>query len=279
MERDDLFSEPAKILPEEKTVSSAESFRTRPLAARMRPRNLDEYIGQTHILAPGQLLRRAIEADRIQSLIFYGPPGTGKTHTIHYLASTLPEHTTLIIAAEECGSLGRYFALARVLQPSMIVIEDVDLIARHRGDSYHEGTMLNVLLNEMDGLREDADVLVVLTTNRPEKLEPALAQRPGRIDQAIEFPLPDETGRAKLLKLYACGLSFSDELAELIVARTSGTSAAFIKELMRRAAQFSFRAGKRWEIGQRGTGWCSPGDAVPGRVAEHEIAGRIECGI
>jgi putative ATPase len=58
-----------------------------PLAARMRPRTLDEYAGQTHILAPGQLLRRAIEADRIQSLIFYGPPGTGKTTLAQIIAS------------------------------------------------------------------------------------------------------------------------------------------------------------------------------------------------
>src|SRR5258708_34407764 len=52
----------------------------------MRPRNLDEYAGQSHILAPGQLLRRAIEADRIQSLIFYGPPGTGKTSLAQIIA-------------------------------------------------------------------------------------------------------------------------------------------------------------------------------------------------
>src|SRR5208337_3145691 len=57
-----------------------------PLAARMRPRNLSEIAGQTHILAPGQLLRRAIEADRIQSLIFYGPPGTGKTSLAQIIA-------------------------------------------------------------------------------------------------------------------------------------------------------------------------------------------------
>src|SRR5438034_6137387 len=54
---------------------------------------------------------------------------------------------------------------------------------------------LNKLLNEMDGLREDADVIFILTTNRPDQLEPALASRPGRIDQAIEFPLPDEQDR------------------------------------------------------------------------------------
>ena len=52
----------------------------------MRPRNLDEFAGQKHILAPGQLLRRAIEADRIQSLIFYGPPGTGKTSLAQIIA-------------------------------------------------------------------------------------------------------------------------------------------------------------------------------------------------
>src|ERR1041385_7406284 len=52
----------------------------------MRPRNLEEYVGQTHILAPGQLLRRAIEADRFQSLIFFGPPGTGKTSLAQIIA-------------------------------------------------------------------------------------------------------------------------------------------------------------------------------------------------
>ena len=65
--------------------------------------------------------------------------------------------------------------------------------------------MLNKLLNEMDGLKEDADILFILTTNRPEALEAALTSRPGRIDQAIEFPLPDEEGREKLIRLYSQG--------------------------------------------------------------------------
>lgn len=178
-----------------------------------------------------------------KGLLFYGPPGTGKTHTIHYLASQLPGHTTLLIAAEQTAALGAYFALARVLQPSMIVIEDVDLIARARAGNFSENTLLNSLLNEMDGLREDADIIVMLTTNRPDQLEPALASRPGRVDQAIEFPLPDESGRTKLVELYSCGLKLDDALRELVVNRTKGASAAFIKELMRRSAQFNFEAG------------------------------------
>ena len=85
----DLFSlDQAK--PDSGMDSSGEpspSHKYQPLAARMRPRTLGEYVGQGHILAPGKLLRRAIEADRIQSLIFFGPPGTGKTSLAQIIAN------------------------------------------------------------------------------------------------------------------------------------------------------------------------------------------------
>jgi hypothetical protein len=175
-----------------------------------------------------------------KGLLLYGPPGTGKTHTIHYLASQLKNHTTLLITAEQVGLLDEYMQLARFLQPAMIVIEDVDLIARARASMRNvcEEVLLNRLLNEMDGLREEASVLFILTTNQPEQLEVALASRPGRIDQAIEFPLPDEEGRRKLVHLYSRGMTLGDELVETVVRKTKGASAAFIKELMRRSAQF-----------------------------------------
>src|SRR5439155_11280596 len=87
MTRDDLFASPASSDETEPAAAEATgSFRHQPLAARMRPRTLDEFSGQTHLLGPGQLLRRAIEADRIQSLIFYGPPGTGKTSLAQVIA-------------------------------------------------------------------------------------------------------------------------------------------------------------------------------------------------
>jgi len=115
------------------------------------------------------------------------------------------------------------FLSSRILRRnSLIVIEDVDLIARKREEMYGpcDESLLNKLLNEMDGLREDAAVLFVLTTNRPEHLEAALASRPGRIDQAIEFPLPDDQGRRRLIRLYACGLTLSGNVMELVVKKT-----------------------------------------------------------
>src|SRR5882724_7938330 len=84
MPADDLFSEPLNARV--KAPSSPQGQPHQPLAARMRPRDLAEFVGQSHILGPGQLLRRAIEADRIQSLIFYGPPGTGKTSLAQIIA-------------------------------------------------------------------------------------------------------------------------------------------------------------------------------------------------
>lgn len=180
-----------------------------------------------------------------KGLLFYGPPGTGKTHNIHYLATRLPQHTTLLITAEEVGLLEHYFQLARFLQPSILVIEDADLIARarERMNGSSEEVLLNKLLNEMDGLREDAEILFILTTNRPDQIESALAARPGRIDQAIEFPLPDDDGRRQLARLYACGLEMSPTVLERIVHKTDGASAALIKELMRRGAQFLLESG------------------------------------
>ena len=125
------------------------------------------------------------------------------------------------------------------------MLEDVDLIARERTamDNPCQESLLNKLLNEMDGLQEDAEIVFLLTTNRPDELEEALAARPGRVDQVIEFPLPDRHGREKLVRLYSRAISVADELVELVVHRTEGVSASFIKELMRRSMQFRLATG------------------------------------
>ena len=126
-----------------------------------------------------------------------------------------------------------------MLEPATVILEDVDLIAEDRARQ-HPACMpiLFELLNQMDGLAEDSDVLFVLTTNRPEVLEPALAARPGRIDLAIEVPLPDADGRRRLFSLYAQGLRVAVPF-DPWVRRTEGVSGAFIRELLRKAALYA----------------------------------------
>ena len=196
-------------------------------------RNVIRFVDQRAALAEHGVMAK-------KGVLFYGPPGTGKTHTIRYLAHALKSHTTFLMAAEQVALLDEYMALVRLLQPSILVMEDVDLIARERTMMHGpcEESLLNKLLNEMDGLREDAEVLFILTTNRPRMLEPALASRPGRIDQAIEFPMPDEDGRRQLIRLYARNIALPDELVAQIARKTERASGAFIKELMRRSLQF-----------------------------------------
>lgn len=87
MAQADLFTGASETAGQPPNTPAVPSQGYQPLAARLRPRRLEEIVGQTHILGPGQLLRRSIEADRIQSVIFYGPPGTGKTTLAQVIAS------------------------------------------------------------------------------------------------------------------------------------------------------------------------------------------------
>jgi hypothetical protein len=184
------------------------------------------------LLAAGRHLKRG--------LLLHGPPGTGKTLTAMYLVGRMPGRTTLVLSGNSYGLISPTCELARNLQPSMIILEDVDLVAEERGmAALGENPLLFELLNEMDGLAEDADVIFALTTNRPDLLEPALAARPGRVDQATEIPLPDAECRRRLISLYGEGLDLRLEAVDEVVARTEDTSASFIKELLRRATLFA----------------------------------------
>lgn len=97
-----------------------------PLAARMRPRTLDEFIGQGHILGPGRLLRRAIQADQLSSLIFYGPPGTGKTTLARIIANTTHAH---------------FIALNAVLSGVKDIRESIE-VARNKRGMFGQKTIL-----------------------------------------------------------------------------------------------------------------------------------------
>jgi putative ATPase len=129
MARDDLFRKPAETRPD--NSPAPDISKNQPLAARMRPRNLDEFAGQTHILAPGQLLRRAIEADRIQSLIFFGPPGTGKTSLAQIIArQTKSKFERLSGVESNVADMRRVLAgasnrLENTGQPTILFIDEI----------------------------------------------------------------------------------------------------------------------------------------------------------
>lgn len=246
------------------SLEASESFNG--LAARTLTVHFREAMGEDELILP-TVVRAALERHIVdfaanrrrlvelgqsgrKGVLLYGPPGTGKTHTVRYLAQRLSDHTTFLVTAEQVGLIDVYFRLARLFAPSMLVLEDADLIARQRESmaSACDQVLLNRLLNEMDGLRRDAEILVVMTTNRPEVLEEALLQRPGRIDHAIEVPVPDADCRARLIRLYGKGLSMAAGEVDALVARTSGVTASFIKELARRLAQHSIEAGRAGSI-------------------------------
>lgn len=184
---------------------------------------------QTEALkAHGQHLKRG--------LLLYGPPGTGKTHTVRYLLSRAPECTVFVLSGVAMiRFLRATTSLARRLAPSIVVVEDVDLIAQDRTRSMDGNPVLFELLNEMDGIGSEADVTFVLTTNRVETMEAALTERPGRIDLAVEVPKPDAECRERLLRLYARATTLNLPHADEVVAATEGVTASFIKELVRRA--------------------------------------------
>ncbi len=181
------------------------------------------------LLAAGQHLKRG--------LLLYGPPGTGKTHTTRYLVQRMEGYTRLLLTGRSLGAIGEVTTLARALAPAVVVLEDVDLVAEDRSFGPSSSPVLFDLLDAMDGAATDADLLFLLTTNRADLLEPALAARPGRVDVAVEIGLPDADARRRLLVLYGrtVPLALDEDDIAAAVERTEGVTASFLKELIRRA--------------------------------------------
>jgi ATPase family associated with various cellular activities (AAA)/AAA+ lid domain len=225
-------------------------------------------ISRAQIVLPAGVLERverqtvgfAAHADRLRAasrhlrrgLLLHGPPGTGKTLTAMYIVGRMPGRTTILLTGEALGLIEPSVTLARVLQPSLVILEDVDLIAEERTEqSVGTNAVLFELLNQMDGLADDADVIFLLTSNRPELLEPALASRPGRIDQPVEIPLPDADCRRRLFSLYSAGMRVEADDLDGLVERTRGVTGAFIRELLRKAALFAADEGDELVVRDR----------------------------
>jgi hypothetical protein len=191
---------------------------------------------ERHVVGPATRAERLKElgVHLKRGLLLHGPPGTGKTHTVRYLMGRLRECTVIVLSGTSLRFIEPAAALARRLTPSVLVVEDVDLVATDRSFSPSGNPLLFTLLDAMDGVAADADVTFVLTTNRAADLETALVERPGRIDLAVEIPRPDVHGRRLLFDLYRGTAAVTADL-EPAVALTDGATASAIKELMRRA--------------------------------------------
>lgn len=181
---------------------------------------------RAHLQSHGQHLKRGV--------LLYGPPGTGKTHTVRYLLASSPGTTAVLLSGGALAHIHTAAKVARAHQPAIVVLEDCDLVADDRSFGVGPKPLLFEVLDALDGLDADADVAFVLTTNRVEDLEIALAQRPGRVDLAAEIPLPDGDGRLALLRLYGRHL-FGEDAMAAAADRSEGTTASFAKELIRRA--------------------------------------------
>lgn len=212
--------------------------------------NRDELVLPDVILADIErhVIEVATHRDRLQragqhlkrGVLLYGPPGTGKTHTVRYLLSRLHTVTAFVLSGQALQFIGQACGIARVLQPSIVILEDIDLIAGDRSfGPIGTNPLLFEVLNQIDGLGDDVDVTFVLTTNRVDILERALAERPGRVDAAIEIAAPDEAGRRRLFRLYGALLgigSLEDQELGDAVDATDSRTATYIREVVRRAA-------------------------------------------
>lgn len=138
MEGDLFNAKPEKFSSQE--FQEMEIASRAPLAARMRPESLEEYVGQTHVLAPGKLLRRAIEADRIQSLIFFGPPGVGKTSLAMLIARQTKQHFEKLSAVESnVAEMRRALASAGIRlkntgRPTLLFVDEIHRFNKSQQD-------------------------------------------------------------------------------------------------------------------------------------------------
>ena len=140
MAQDDLFTgETRSVQPEARKLPEVAPSPA-PLAARLRPRTLSEYTGQSHILGPGKLLRRAIEADRIQSLILYGPPGIGKTSLAQIIATQSRSRFERLSGVESNVAdmrrilSGASHRLQNTGQPTLLFVDEIHRFSKSQQD-------------------------------------------------------------------------------------------------------------------------------------------------
>ena len=162
--------------------------------------------------------------------IFIGPPGNGKTHTVKALINFLGQPCIYVRSFQGHGgeqvNMAEVFARAR-LAPSLVVLEDLDSMIHNQNRSF--------FLNELDGFRVNTGVVVLATTNHPEKLDTSILDRPSRFDRKYHFELPGAPERLAYIERWNGELQpelrVSTEAAHSVVRETEGFSFAYLKEL------------------------------------------------
>lgn len=185
--------------------------------------------------------RDLLKAHRVpvrRGVLLYGPPGTGKTFACRYICGKLPKTTRIIVAGKALFHVNAIFSLARLLQPSLVILEDVDLVFASREINLY-GSVLGEMLDQMDGLRSNEDVNFILTTNAIDRMEAAIRDRPGRISQCIQFDAPPARLRKRYLLRYLSGYEADGLDADKLVTQSEGATQAFLKEWVHRAVQIA----------------------------------------
>lgn len=215
-------------------------------------RELREVI-ELPLLNPELFLRVGITPPK--GCLLYGPPGTGKTLLARAVASQLDANFLKVVSSaivdkyigESARLIREMFNYARDHQPCIIFMDEIDAIGGRR---FSEGTSadreiqrtLMELLNQMDGFDVLGQVKMIMATNRPDTLDPALL-RPGRLDRKIEIPLPNEQARLEVMKIHAAPITKHGDIDfEAIVKLSDGFNGADLRNVCTEAGLFAIRA-------------------------------------
>ena len=192
---------------------------------------------------------RDIGAKMPKGILLVGPPGTGKTMLAKAVAgeSEVPffsisgsEFVEMFVGMG-AAKVRDLFKQAKEKAPCIVFIDEIDAIGKKRGGAVLGGNdereqTLNQLLTEMDGFEDNAGVIILAATNRPDSLDPALT-RPGRFDRQVPVTLPDLQGRVAILKVHAAKIKTAPSIDYDKVARmASGASGAELANIVNEAA-------------------------------------------
>ncbi len=205
---------------------------------------------------PGKF--KSIGAKIPKGVLLFGPPGTGKTLLARAVAGEAGVPFFSISGSEfvemfvgvGASRVRDLFAQAKASQPSIIFMDEIDAVGRHRGAGLGGGhdereQTLNQLLVEMDGFDKDSTVILIAATNRPDILDPALL-RPGRFDRQIVVDRPDLRGREEILKIHSKNKPLDNDInLETIAKQTPGFTGADLENLFNEASLLAARRNKK----------------------------------